>query len=99
MIPQQKPTARKRRKKLGVAPERVFKTLVVAKDKDLVVAVVPVLLHLDLKLMAKAVGAKKVAMADVRQVERTTGYVCRRRQSLGAKKAAAHHHRRFCRRA
>lgn len=72
--------------KLGVDPERVFKTLVAASGKDLFVAVVPVMKRLDLKLLAKAVKAKKVAMADVRLVEKTTGYVVGGVSPLGQKR-------------
>ncbi|SMF35257.1 Cys-tRNA(Pro) deacylase [Desulfovibrio gilichinskyi] len=72
--------------KLGVEPERVFKTLVVANEKQLFVAIVPVLKHLDLKLLAKAAGVKKIAMADVKLVERTTGYVVGGVSPLGQKK-------------
>lgn len=62
--------------KLGVDSGRVFKTLVVALDsRDLAVAVLPVSAQLDLKRFAKAVGTKKVAMANKKVVERTTGYV------------------------
>ena len=61
---------------LGVDPGRVFKTLVVALDnRDLAVAVLPVSTQLDLKRFARAVGSKKVAMAERKAVERTTGYV------------------------
>ena len=61
--------------KLGLDPARVFKTLVVAAGADLVVAVLPVACQLNLKRLAKAVGVKKAAMAEVGRVERATGYV------------------------
>lgn len=61
--------------KLGIDPERVFKTLVVTDSSNLFVGVVPVSMQLNLKLMARAVGVKKVSMADAKKVETTTGYV------------------------
>jgi Cys-tRNA(Pro)/Cys-tRNA(Cys) deacylase len=61
---------------MGVAPERVFKTLIaVVDDKELVVAIVPVAMELDLKALAKAAGGKRAAMAGVAEAERASGYV------------------------
>lgn len=61
---------------MGVAPERVLKTLMaVVDDRELVVAVIAVDRELDLKALAKAAGGKRAAMADVPQAERATGYV------------------------
>ncbi|CAL9590646.1 Cys-tRNA(Pro) deacylase [Streptomyces sp. Tu 3180] len=60
---------------MGVAPDRVFKTLVADVDGALTVAVVPVAGQLDLKALAAAVGGKRAAMADPALAERTTGYV------------------------
>jgi Cys-tRNA(Pro)/Cys-tRNA(Cys) deacylase len=60
---------------LGVAPARVFKTLLADVDGALVVAIVPVAGQLDLKALAAAVGGKKAKMADPQLAERKTGYV------------------------
>ncbi len=60
---------------LGQNPARVFKTLVASVDGRLVVGVVPVAAHLDLKALAAAAGGKKAAMALVAEAERSSGYV------------------------
>lgn len=73
--------------KMGVDAERVFKTLVVTTDSGvLAVAVLPVDKTLNFKKMAKALGGKKVQMADPKQVERSTGYVLGGVSPLGQKK-------------
>ncbi|MFP3976687.1 Cys-tRNA(Pro) deacylase [Marinobacter sp. KMM 10035] len=72
--------------KLGVDPARIFKTLVVAVDgKTLAVGVVPVTSMLSMKLIAKAAGGKKAAMADPQEVQRRTGYVLGGVSPLGQK--------------
>ena len=60
---------------LGVEPEHVFKTLLASLDGRLVVGVVPVSGHLDLKALARALDGSKAVMADVAAAERATGYV------------------------
>lgn len=73
--------------KLSIDPRQVFKTLVVKLDGDtLAVGVVPVVEKLNMKLIAKAAGAKKAAMAEPAEVERTTGYVLGGVSPLGQKK-------------
>lgn len=73
--------------KMGVDPTRVFKTLVVEVDsKELVVAVLPVGDKLSMKLIAKAAGGKKAAMADKGDTQRATGYVLGGVSPLGQKK-------------
>ena len=72
--------------KLSVDADRVFKTLVVSVDESLVVAVVPVMSMLNMKLLAKARGAKKASMADTLSVEKITGYVLGGVSPLGQKK-------------
>ncbi|HET7690354.1 MAG TPA: Cys-tRNA(Pro) deacylase [Nocardioidaceae bacterium] len=72
---------------LGVAPERVFKTLFATVDGRLVVGVVPVSGQLDLKALASAVGGKKAAMAKPEEAERATGYVVGGISPVGQKRA------------
>lgn len=61
---------------LGVAPGSVFKTLLTdVAGLGLAVAVVPVDAKLDLKALARALGAKTAALADPAAAERATGYV------------------------
>ncbi len=72
--------------KLKIDPALVFKTLVVDVEGELVVAIIPVAHMLNLKLLAKAAGAKKAFMADKALVERTTGYVLGGVSPFGQKK-------------
>lgn len=60
---------------LGIAPARVFKTLVADVDGSLTVGVVPVTGQLDLKALAAAAGGKRARMADPAAAQRATGYV------------------------
>ncbi|WP_182348984.1 Cys-tRNA(Pro) deacylase [Tomitella gaofuii] len=60
---------------LDVAPEQIFKTLLVKVDGALAVAVLPVPSALSLKAVAKALGGRRAAMADHAEAERATGYV------------------------
>ncbi|MBF1802048.1 Cys-tRNA(Pro) deacylase [Alloalcanivorax profundimaris] len=71
---------------LGLAPERVFKTLLAEVDGKVQVAMVPVDHSLDLKALARAAGGKKAAMVDGPRAERLTGYVLGGISPLGQKK-------------
>ncbi|MFC5230683.1 Cys-tRNA(Pro) deacylase [Pseudonocardia zijingensis] len=72
--------------RLGLDPERVFKTLVAEVDGALTVGVVPVSATLDLKALAAAVGGKRARMAEVAAAERATGYVAGGISPLGQRK-------------
>ncbi|WP_296404505.1 Cys-tRNA(Pro) deacylase [Psychrobacter sp.] len=73
--------------KLGIEAAYVFKTLVVETDTNkLAVAILPVSNTLNFKKMAKALGCKKVQMADPKVVERSSGYVLGGVSPLGQKK-------------
>ena len=67
--------------KTGVDPARVFKTLVVAQDGKLSVAIVPVAAQLDLRALGK-----RAALADRAAAERATGYVLGGISPLGQRK-------------
>ena len=71
---------------LGLDPATVYKTLVADVDGRLTVAVVSVERQLDLKALAAAVKGTRAQMADVKQAERTTGYVAGGISPLGQKR-------------
>ena len=75
--------------KLGVDPNRVFKTLVANVDETFVVAIVPVSQQVSLKSLARALGAKRATMADPAQAARLTGYVVGGISPLGQKRLLA----------
>ncbi len=60
---------------LGIAPDRMFKTLIAEVDGALAVAVVPVTGELDLKALAAATGGKRATLAARAAAERSSGYV------------------------
>lgn len=61
---------------LGIAAERLFKTLMVVIDgRQLAVALTPVHAETQMKALAAAVGGKRAAMATIAEAERATGYV------------------------
>lgn len=74
--------------KLNLNASSVFKTLVVSNELGkLAVAIVPVDTKLSEKKMAKALGVKKVAMAQADAVMASTGYVLGGVSPLGQKKS------------
>jgi Cys-tRNA(Pro)/Cys-tRNA(Cys) deacylase len=60
---------------IGVEHDQVFKTLVVAADGELAVAIVPVSCQLSLRAVAAALGVKRAELCDPQRAERATGYV------------------------
>ena len=74
-------------RQLGMDPDRVFKTLIADVGGRLVVAVVPVSHHLDLKALARAVGGKKAEMVTPEVAERSSGYVVGGISPLGQRTA------------
>lgn len=72
--------------KLGVDAVRIFKTLVVTVDNELVVCIIPVSAKLSMKSIAKTIGGKKAAMAAQSDVERSTGYILGGVSPLGQKR-------------
>jgi Cys-tRNA(Pro)/Cys-tRNA(Cys) deacylase len=73
--------------KLGVDPDRVFKTLITDVDGSLTVAIVPVAGTLDLGALAAAVGGKRAVLADPVVAARKTGYVVGGISPVGQKTA------------
>ena len=72
---------------IGVAPERVFKTLVTrGASKQNYVFVVPVLGSLNLKAAARAVGEKSIEMIHQAELLPLTGYVHGGCSPVGMKK-------------
>ena len=62
--------------KIALPAEQVFKTLAVRGDRNGVcLAVVPADAELDLKLLAKATGDRKMEMVPVKELQPLTGYI------------------------
>jgi len=77
-------------KALNVAPNQLFKTLIIATEADsstLAVAIVPVSKQLSLKHAAVTLGWKKAVMANQIKAQKATGYILGGISPLGQKKS------------
>ncbi|MCH4885920.1 Cys-tRNA(Pro) deacylase [Acidaminobacter sp. JC074] len=75
-------------KKVGKPVESVYKTLVmVGSSKNYYVAMVPVEASVNMKLVAKHFGEKKIEMIHVKDIMKITGYIRGGCSPLGMKKA------------
>ena len=75
-------------KKVGKPVESVYKTLVmVGSSKNYYVAMVPVEANVNMKLVAKHFGEKKMEMIHVKDILKITGYIRGGCSPLGMKKA------------
>ena len=77
---------------LGLDPDQVFKTLLVAsgdpsRGGEVAVAIVPVSAKLSLKAAGAALGLKRVEMCDPAVAQRVTGYVLGGISPFGQRKA------------
>lgn len=74
--------------KIGLSPEKVFKTLVVQGDVNGVcLAVIPADSELDLKALAAVTGNRKVHLVPLKEVQPLTGYIRGGVTALACKKA------------
>ena len=74
--------------KIGMAPEQVFKTLVLEGDRNgILLASIPANTELDLKALAKASGNKSVDLVPVKDVLKLTGYIRGGVSPVGTSKA------------
>lgn len=63
---------------LGVPPDQLFKTLVIAQDgrpQSMAVTIIPTSHNLSLKKASQALGWKKAVMADPIRAQRSSGYI------------------------
>ena len=73
--------------KIGLPPERVFKTLAVRRDrKGIYLAVIPGNEDLDFKALAHHTGDRKVDMVPLKEVQAATGYILGGVTALACKK-------------
>ena len=71
---------------LGLDAARVFKTIVVAIDGRLALAVVPADGEVDLKAVADALGGRRAVVSPVGDAEKATGYVLGGISPLGTRR-------------
>ena len=73
-LPAEKLGAEETAQRLGVDPELIYKTIVVNRPKGKpILAIIPGPHHVDLKLLAVALGEKKVSLPTEREAEELTG--------------------------
>ena len=71
---------------LGMPADQVFKTLVLESDGGHLVCVIPVAEELDLKLVARESGNKRVEMIPMKDLIKITGYMRGGCSPIGMKK-------------